>query len=438
MGIFGILIGIMFLSIMMIVHELGHYLTARKLGFKVTEFSIFMGPVLFEWKRNDIKYNIKLLPIGASVRFAGDEDDDVYNNSSDEDQSGYFYNRPRWARAIVLVTGPALNLLSGVMAFLIMFSSFGVTLPVIAGTSENTLAYESGLKPGDRIVRANGDRIRTTLDYTGVEMFLGEDDKVSLDIETIDGIEKSIELIPRTVEQYRLGITVSAELVNGGAVVNTVDADSNNGAPVLQEGDVLLAADGAPYSDSEAFKQAVQDSAGQPFAISVLRDGKEIELTMAATKYNDRLPDGIYFSTSDSFGHALVQSFQWSWSIVKVTVRSIGMMFSGSVRPQDTLSGPVGVVSMIGDVVEQKQPVRDTVYQLLWMFALISVSLGFMNLLPIPPLDGNHLILTGIEAIRGRRLSVKTQNIIGLVGFTLIIGLALLGLTFDIMRLTGG
>ncbi len=438
MGFVGILIGIMFLSIMMIVHELGHYLTARRLGFKVTEFSIFMGPVLFEWKKNGIRYNIKLLPIGASVRFAGDEDDEVYNSETEEDQSGYFYNRPRWARAIVLVTGPALNLLSGVLAFLIMFSSFGVTIPVIAGTVENTLAYESGLEAGDRIIKANGDRIRTTLDYTGVEMFLDAEDKVTLEVQSADGSEKVIELIPRAVDQYRLGITVSSELENGGAVVNTVDADSNNGAPVLQAGDVLIAANGASYSDAAAFKQAVQDSAGQPFTITVIRDGTEMDLTMTATRYNDNLPAGVYFSASNSFGQAVVQSFQWSWSIVKVTVRSIGMMFSGSVRPQDTLSGPVGVVSMIGDVVEQKQPVRDTVYQLLWMFALISVSLGFMNLLPIPPLDGNHLILTGIEAIRGRRLSMKTQNIIGLVGFTLIIGLALLGLTFDIMRLAGG
>jgi regulator of sigma E protease len=114
------------------------------------------------------------------------------------------------------------------------------------------------------------------------------------------------------------------------------------------------------------------------------------------------------------------------------------MMFTGAVRPQDTLSGPVGVVSMIGDVVQQRQPLRETVYQLLWMFALISVSLGFMNLLPIPPLDGNHLILTAIEAIRGKRLSMKTQSVIGFVGFALIIGLALLGLTFDIMRIAGG
>jgi regulator of sigma E protease len=155
------------------------------------------------------------------------------------------------------------------------------------------------------------------------------------------------------------------------------------------------------------------------------------------TLYHDLLDRGIIFSASRAPGPAIGQSFQWSWSIVKVTVRSIGMMFSGAIRPQDTLSGPVGVVSMISDVVSQEQPLSEKIYQLLWMFALISVSLGFMNLLPIPPLDGNHLLLIGIEAIRGRRLPVRVQNLIGMLGIALIIMLALAGLLFDIMRLTG-
>jgi len=102
------------------------------------------------------------------------------------------------------------------------------------------------------------------------------------------------------------------------------------------------------------------------------------------------------------------------------------------------LSGPVGVVSMVSNVVENDQPVSDKIYQLLWLFALISVSLGFMNLLPIPPLDGNHLVLIGIEAIRGKRLEPRLQTIIGMIGLALIVFLGLAGLIFDIMRLTGG
>ena len=97
----GIVVGLLILSIMMIVHELGHFVTGRRLGFKIEEFSIFMGPVLFSWTRKDIKYSIKLLPIGASVRFAGEYTED----GTEPGAPGHFFNRPKWARAIVISTG---------------------------------------------------------------------------------------------------------------------------------------------------------------------------------------------------------------------------------------------------------------------------------------------------------------------------------------------
>lgn len=442
MGILGIVIGILFLSIMMILHELGHYLTGRKLGFKIEEFSIFMGPVLFEWQRNGIRYNIKLLPIGASVRFAGEYPDDEADAESaskptDPDDPSFFFNRPKWARAVVIATGPAINLLSGILAFLIMFSSFGFTIPVIQETMQETLAHEAGLEPGDRIIRANGDRIRTTLDYSGAEIFAGSDQRMELEIRKEDGSVRTIVLDPILQDRYRLGITVFSELQQDGGVVESVDPQSNQGNPVLEPGDILLAANGVAYSDAAAFRQEVQQADGQVLTLSIIRNGSKQQVEMIATHYRESMPRGIFFSVSDHFGQAIGQSFQWSVSIVKVTVRSIGMMFTGALKPQETLSGPVGVVSMIGDVVGQRQPVSDTIYQLLWLFALISVSLGFMNLLPIPPLDGNHLILIGVEAIRGKRLSLRTQSLIGYIGFALIIGLALLGLAFDIMRIAG-
>jgi len=161
-------------------------------------------------------------------------------------------------------------------------------------------------------------------------------------------------------------------------------------------------------------------------------------LDMVATQLEIKLPRGVWFASQTAFLPAVGQSFQWSWSIVKVTVKSIGAIFTGETKAKDTLSGPVGVVSMISTVVEKQQPLSEKVYQLLWMFALISVSLGFMNLLPIPPLDGHHLVLIGIEAVRRKRLAPQTQTIIGIIGLALIVFLGLAGLFFDVMRLIGG
>ncbi len=430
----GVLVGILILSIMMIVHELGHFLTGRRLGFKIEEFSIFMGPVLYSWQRNGIRYSIKLLPIGASVRFGGEVEDDAAAVNRDP---SLFFNRPKWARAIVISTGPALNLLSGLLAFALMFAIFGCTIPVLQTVQADTLAAQAGLTAGDRILAANGERIRTALDYTAVELYTPVTEPVSLQVRSADGTTRNVTLVPRMVEGYRLGITIQPQLQQNGAVVASVDQTSNGGKPVLQAGDIVLAANGVAYQDLAAFKAVLDHSVGQPVTVTIIRNGQTQTVSMVGTFYQQAVARGIWFIADSSPGTVIGQSFQWSWSIVKLTVRSLGMVFTGRLAAKDTLSGPVGVVSLISNVVDQKQPLRDKIYQLLWMFALVSVSLGFMNLLPIPPLDGNHLVLIVVEAIRGRRLSVKAQNIIGLIGFILIIALALAGLVFDIMRLTG-
>lgn len=430
----GILVGILILSVMMIVHELGHYLTGRRLGFKIEEFSLFMGPVLWSWQRQGIKYSIKLLPIGASVRFGGEMEVDT---GPDQDPS-LFFNRPKWARAIVIGTGPALNLLSGVLAFLLMFSFFGCQVPVLQTVTGDTLAVRAGLVAGDRILTANGSSIRTALDYTGVEAYTPSDKTVDLTVRSSDGTVRDVSLVPVMVEGYRLGITIEQTLQQGGAVVAAVDAKSNNSQPVLQVGDIVLAANDVAYTDLAAFRAELDASAGQPLKITVIRGGQRQDLTMVGTHYQQAMARGIWFASASDPGTVLSQSFEWSWSIVKLTVRSIGMIFSGQIAAKDSLSGPVGVVSMISTVVEQKQPISEKVYQLLWMFALVSISLGFMNLLPIPPLDGNHLVLIVVEAVRRRRLSVRVQQVIGMVGLFLIIALAVAGLAFDILRLSGG
>jgi regulator of sigma E protease len=423
----GIIIGVLILSIMMIVHEFGHYWTGRRLGFKIEEFSIFMGPVLFSWERNQIKYSLKLLPIGASVRFAGE-----YGEEGEESKDPrVFYNKPKWARCLVVGTGPVLNLISGAIALLLMFSIFGYSIPVLSSVVPDTLAATAGLAAGDRVLAIDGHSVNTTLDYQFIASFVPYDNPITIEVRHKNGQIGTFVLQPRYEDRYRLGITIDTN----SAVISSVEADSNQGHPVLQAGDTLVAAQGVPYSNYEQFAAAVENSAGQAIVITVIRGGKTLDLTMVATKYNDPVPSGIYFASSKAFGPAVEQSLLWPWSIIKATLRSIGMLFAGTVKPQDALSGPVGVVTMITDVVQQKEPISQKIFALLWLFALVSVSLGFMNLLPIPPLDGNHLVLIGIEAVRGKRLSLKAQNIIGLVGVAIIVVLALAGLFFDVLRL---
>ncbi|MHB8964075.1 MAG: site-2 protease family protein, partial [Saccharofermentanales bacterium] len=143
------------------------------------------------------------------------------------------------------------------------------------------------------------------------------------------------------------------------------------------------------------------------------------------------------FEGQTGFSASVSESVKYSYSIIRLTFKSISMIFTGELKAKDSLSGPVGVVNLVGDVVNQDAPWTEKIADLLWMFALISLNLGVFNLLPIPALDGSHLLLLGVEAVRRKRLSAKVQGTIVAVGFALIIGLAIMGLVFDIMRITG-
>ncbi|NCU26799.1 hypothetical protein EOM86_08785, partial [Candidatus Nomurabacteria bacterium] len=181
----------------------------------------------------------------------------------------------------------------------------------------------------------------------------------------------------------------------------------------------------------------ISESNGDKLDVRIIRNGQEMSVEprpMLREYYNER---GLVFKAGGGFGDSVLESLKYTVSIVKLTFKSIAKIFTGEIAAKDGLSGPVGVVALVGSMVTQETTAAEKIADLLWLFALISLNLGVFNLLPIPALDGSHLLLLVVEKIRGRRLSAKVQTVIVMVGFFMIIGLALLGLVFDIMRLTG-
>ncbi len=434
MGTVGILVGILILSLMMILHELGHYLAGRALRFTIEEFSIFMGPKLFSWTRKGILYSIRLFPIGAFVRFAGEETRDAENPDP-----GLMYRRPRWARAVVISAGPIVNLVAGLLAFAVYFSAAGYELTSIAAPAAGTQAATAGLAAGDRILSVNGASLWTAVDFKSENVFLSNTSTMTLRIRPADGsADRTVDLVPVEATGYRLGITTKIDPVDGGLLIESVDAGSNGGAPVLKQGDLLLSVDGVGASDRDALAAAVRKAGaeGRAMTVAVRREGVSTTLSMKAMSYefvNDR---GVGFAYARGFGGAIGAAFTNGASLVKLTFRGLSMMITGAIKPQDSLSGPVGIVAMVGGIVAAKQSFVDTLLMLLTLFAWISINLGVFNLLPIPALDGSQLVLIGVEAARGgKRLPEKLENAIVMVGFAFIISLALLGLVFDVLRL---
>lgn len=188
----GILIGILLLSLIMIIHEAGHFVAGRLLGFRIRSFNIFMGPKIFSKRGKDgIEYTWRLLPIGASVGFYGEgEDDDLKSvdgeSSISPDDPGLFYNRPRWARAIVVAMGPLVNFLSAFIAVAIMVSVFGTTTTQISGVVPDSKAAQAHIEIGDQVLAYNNYRMDTIMDMS-IGKMMGRSDSADLKIKKANG-----------------------------------------------------------------------------------------------------------------------------------------------------------------------------------------------------------------------------------------------------------
>lgn len=437
MTLFGILVGILLLSLIMILHEFGHYWVGKRLGFKIEQFSLFMGPVLFERVNKDgVRFNIKAFPIGASVSFAGENEviEGQTGPSVSEDDPGLFANRPRWARALVIAAGPFVNFLSAFVVFAVLFSFVGVAVPIQGEVQPESHLAVAGVEAGDTIYAINGRRIRTQYDLSMADMLQANDQPMTLTyVDQTDGQRKNLTFEPEIVDtRYMLGISYIEE--NGHYILQSVDARSNNGAPVLLAGDEIISINGVPFADDEGIK--AQLNMGKTLQIEIVRGGETVTVAMVAVEMDVYRPFGVLMTLSHQFTDALEQALHTPWSIVKSSVSSLSMMISGQLSARENLTGPIGIVNMVGNVVtDETQDAGIRLAQLAMLFALISVAVGFTNLLPIPPLDGNHLVILGVEGVMRKSLPEKLKAAISYVGFALIIGLAIFVVYLDVARL---
>lgn len=438
---FGIIIGILILSLMMLVHELGHFIAGKSLGFRILSFNIFMGPVLWQHRGKDgVLYCIRLFPIGASVEFAGEESG-INDNTADAgdaeqrfqpDDPGLFFNRPRWARAIVIAMGPFINFLTAFLALAILFSALGVIVPRVEDIAPSSPAFEAGFQPGDRVLQMNGHKISTVLDYSFIQNFDATGNRRFL-IRHSDGTMEELSL-PRAYEtRYRLGIYYTRR-GDGRIIVDSLDGNSPTDNTMLQAGDEILSINGIPIQDQRAF---AADKERDHIQVELKRNGEKMTVPMKAETFQAVVDDGLRFVYSPTFPDALAQAALYPVSIVRATVQGLGMMFSGAIAPKDGLAGPVGIVSMIGGVVKEEISLAEKIHELVMLFAFISVAVGFTNLLPIPPFDGFQLLILLIEGIRRKDLSMKLKNAMAMFGLIIIILLAILVFWLDISRLLG-
>ena len=426
---------IVIFSLVVIIHEFGHYFFARKGGIKVNEFSLGMGPRLFSFDAAGTKWSVKLLPIGGSCMMEGEDE------ASDDE--GAFANKSVWVRIWTVFGGPLFNFILAFVLSLFVIGAVGVDKSSIVSVISGYPAQQAGLRAGDVITKINGSHINLGREVSSYFVFHPLSDK-DVTVEVKRGSEKlSFDVKPQEKERFYLGFTYSAG--DGEARIDTVTDDGSLKEAGAKAGDVITAVNGTEIKSgtelSNYFNASPLDGKEVKLTLKKADTGNTEEITVTPKSAGVSYTLGLVSNTArEKVGivETLYYSLNETKYVVVTTIESLKMMVTGRVKAKE-IAGPVGIVNMIGNSYEQSKS-EGIIVVLLSMASisiLISANLGVMNLLPIPALDGGRLVFLIIEAVRGKPVDPDKEGRVHFVGFVLLMLLMVVVLFNDILRIIG-
>ena len=406
-----IIASILVFSVIVLVHEFGHYKAAKSVGIKVYEFAIGMGPTIFKKEKKGTIYSIRAIPIGGFVQMEGEEEDSKTSTS--------FGTKSIWQRAKVIAAGPVMNFVLALIIFIIIAFSFGVYGNRVDYIDENSNEYKAGLRTGDEIISINGDKA-----YIWEDIFyeIISPKNRSYTIEYVrNGQIKETEIN----KNYRKVIGVTSTIINGETttVVSPSDMTSPAYKAGILDGDKVVKINDVLVNTWDELTKQVENSK-DTVKVTIDRNGEILD-------YNIDLEEQIFvrFNTQleKSFMTAISSSMYKTVYYIELMFITISQLITGQIG-SDALGGPVMVISMVGEAAQSG------ILSLLSFIAFISINLGFVNLLPIPALDGSKLIFLAIEGIRGKALPIEKEGYIHFIGFVFLIGFMLFITYKDILR----
>lgn len=424
-----ILVAVLALSIIIMIHETGHYIAAKAVGIKVLEFSVFMGPKLFSFEKNGTVYSIRAIPIGGFVSMEGEEKE----VDSDTSYSGM----PAWKKIIAVSAGPVANFIFALLVLFILFLSSGYALDNNTVINEESPAYSAGIRDGDKIISIDGRRVYDPLDFT-VLLYTNEGENVEVKYES-DGEIKTVWAAPVAVggDRYMINFIPQGD----STVIGEISEDSNGYKAGLRPGDKIVAVQGIPVFNRDDIDE-VMSHRNDDGAITITTenspgDFKDYSVRPVMQEIPEYRDLGIYYKgTKTNLWTALKHSVKFSISTLRAVLMSITWLVTGAVKFSEMM-GPVGIVTTIGATIKQDN-FRMFIINLANMMAFISLNLGLMNLLPFPALDGSKIVIHTIEGIRRKPFPMEKTAWITIAGFVLLMALLLFATFNDIVRLFGG
>jgi len=423
---------ILALSILIILHELGHFLAARMFGIKVEKFYLFFdawGVKLFKFNFKGCEYGIGWLPLGGYVKIAGMIDESMDTEQMKQEPKDWeFRSKPAWQRLIVMLGGIIVNVIVGIVVFWMLTFSYGEAdfdNSKLFGIKPGIIGEKIGLKEGDQILSVNGNTAHLFMkDLMTSDVLMGDAVlKIDRDGQVFDITLPATML--NDVAEYKKNEFVSP--IFKMLPVDTVSKDSCAEKMGLQKGDSIVAINGVAINRLDRFQEQVALNKGKDIVLDLFRNGAPVRLTAAADS-TDKLGFGnIPIVTRNyTFGESLGIGTAKAFGVITDNIKGFGKIFKGEVRADKALSGPVGIAKMFGSEVDWLR---------FWtLVGTLSMALAFMNLLPIPALDGGHVIFLTVEMIQGKPLSDKFLERAQMVGFFILIALMLFTFGNDILK----
>ncbi len=437
MSFISIILAIVILGILIIVHEFGHYILAVKNGVFVKEFSIGFGPRIVSHvsKKTGTRFSLKAIPFGGSCQMLGmleDEDD-----GTDDERS--YDKKSVWARMSITLAGPFFNFLLAFVLAVIVVGTSGYDPPTVTAVVEDSPAYEAGLREGDLIKKFNGTKVDFGREIV-LESYLHPLESDSKPVEIVyerDGETYKTNILPKEFEYYVIGLSYYAN--DAPAEIAEVTEGSPMEKAGIIKGDVITEINGVKIETGADLGTYFDEHelTSEPVSLTILHHGGEKKVTVTPGKESAyRL--GFQYNRENVKANTL-GTLKYSFAEMKYEIvsvfKSLGILFSGR-GSLDMLSGPVGIVEVIGTTYDASAPsgFLVTLMNMLSIVILLSTNLGVLNLLPLPALDGGRFILLIIEAIRRKPIKKKYEGIITMVGAVLIMILAVVVLVNDVLK----
>lgn len=433
-----VFIFIVVLGVLIFFHELGHFLIAKLFGVGVERFSLGFGPRIFGKKIGRTDYRVSIVPLGGYVKMIGDEPNAPLDP---EDVPVSFTHKHVAKRSLIVAAGPLFNILLAVIIFSMVFFFSGLPSirPIVRDVQSNSPAERSGIQQKDLIQVINGKPVSS---WMQIEEWVAESDGEPLSF-TIERDGKSIQtqVQPRQVSAqdvfgdeiiyYDIGISGVSQ---SGAVVDRVMPNMPAEKAGLQKGDMILAVDGHPIESWETMHEIVSSSKGRPLIFKIKRDDRTFEVDIQPKEVQEKdllgakqsvyrigilrggpnIPEQDRVTVDFNIFEAIREGMDRTWYVIAISVKFFGKMFQGQV-PVESIGGPIRIAQMA------QQQANEGLIQLFFFMAAVSVQLAILNLLPIPVLDGGHLLFFGIEAVQRRPVSTRLRETAQQIGIFLLI-----------------